>query len=112
MANKFISDAAVETQLVSTLEMAPIRGTVVKSKWLRNLLIFLSVVGPGLRSIDRSTTPPGFSFSCRTGWNPTSASAIRKYSSSRESSTLHCLQHGTVGRLFGNGSSSRHLGTT
>lgn len=48
MANKFISQAAAETTIVSTLEMTPVRGTVVKSKWLRNLLTFLSVVGPGL----------------------------------------------------------------
>jgi len=39
-----ISTAGIDT----TLPQAPVRGRVVKSKWARNLLTFLMVVGPGL----------------------------------------------------------------
>lgn len=40
----------IQTQTVSTdgLEVQPIRGRVVKSKWTRDLLTFLMVFGPGL----------------------------------------------------------------
>ena len=44
MNNKFVMDpaASLDTQVV------PVRGRVVKSKWARNLLTFLMVLGPGL----------------------------------------------------------------
>src|ERR1039457_5558545 len=44
MSNKFVMDpaAGLETEVV------PVRGRVVKSKWARNLLTFLMVLGPGL----------------------------------------------------------------
>jgi hypothetical protein len=44
MNNKFVMDpaASLDTQVV------PVRGRVVKSKWARNLLTFLMVLGSGL----------------------------------------------------------------
>ena len=44
MSNKFVMDPAAGLEM----EVVPVRGRVVKSKWARNLLTFLMVVGPGL----------------------------------------------------------------
>jgi NRAMP (natural resistance-associated macrophage protein)-like metal ion transporter len=44
MANKFVIMPAAGLEA----EGAPVRGRVVKSKWARNLLTFLMVLGPGL----------------------------------------------------------------
>ena len=44
MTNKFVIEPAAGLET----EVLPVRGRVVKSKWARDLLTFLMVMGPGL----------------------------------------------------------------
>jgi NRAMP (natural resistance-associated macrophage protein)-like metal ion transporter len=44
MSHKFVMEPAAGVEM----EVAPVRGRVVKSEWTRNLLTFLMVFGPGL----------------------------------------------------------------
>jgi len=63
MSNKFVMDPAAGVEM----EVLPVRGRVVKSKWARNLLTFLMVFGPGLIVMVADNDAGAVSTYCQAG---------------------------------------------